>query len=170
MASVTSKFVLAGKTNFTWNLVLSQHMCTIFTEGKDQDMRIESSPFHVDLNFDGKMIQVMFALVMGVPTDTTLSGPTLWIRNLSNKNLDLAKFTVCIRASFQVEESQAADFKNDVVAHNVVLKGHQQKLFEIYKDFPYHPNLSKPTKYQGDLVTLNFELDIEVYKLINVSI
>ena len=181
---VTSSFVSIGTTKLTWKVVLSQDMCTIFDRTEDQDMRMESPPFNMDLNWEGKTTQLMFSLVMGVASlpDVfdgfvvsklshtccdcncwlrTYSGPTLSIRNLGDENVDLAKIVVKRNVFGQVDE-QMREILSDSIEHKIALKRHGQKLVESYKDLS---NCLSFNKYTGDKVIFEFNLNIEVFKL-----
>ena len=115
------------------------------------------------------------------PCQAFCHGPTLSIQNLSDENIDVAKINVQRKLSYKEGMETEIEFKFDEVKHKVALKRHQQKIFEFYKDLKsYKPdwlnqsyNPSWPcdenySKYPGDAVTFNFELDIEVYKLISI--
>ena len=112
----SSCLVPIGNTTFNWKLTLSQDECSIFQHPfQDPDMRFESPTFHVDLNWEGKTTRLMLSLVIGPAlfdrgyhTSTSCckcfyhhssgtspgTGPALFIRNLSEENIDMAKISV----------------------------------------------------------------------------
>ena len=142
-------------------------------------MRIESTPFTMDLNWKGKTTKFMFSLVMGVATEQQYTNPalthpcrecfcgrediplqpTLLIRNLSEEHIDLAKIFVARKVLYE-ESAKITEFKSDSVEHKVTLKRHEQKVFASYKD------LTNFYKYPGDNVTFEFNFKMEVFKVV----
>ena len=160
--------------------MLSEDICTIFNINEDRDVRIESTPFSLDLNYDGKTTKLMFSLVVGVGTQCRYTAPkqthlcnnphcmnedftwqpTLLIRNLRDENIDLAKITVTRNVLCQ-ERNQMTKFRSDSVEHKMTFKRHEQKVFESYKDLT-----SCQHRYPGSHVTFEFKLNFAVYKVV----
>ena len=168
--SASSSLVSVGKTTFNWKLTLSQKQCSIFHHPfQDPTVRFESPTFNIDLfRKEFRYSTLSMSLVMGI-SDTfgnggcTNFGPTVFIRNQSSSSIDLAE--IALKRKVSCQTGQKLDlFKSDENLINITVKGNEQKKVQSFLDLS---NCSAPrSKYAGDFVIFEFDLNMEVFKLV----
>ena len=186
--SATSSLIPIGNGQFKWRLDLSQDQCSIFAYPlQDPDIRFESPTFNMDLKCEGRTTSVALSLVMGpaltgqigVHTSTTCcrcsyipnseprttQGPALFLRNLSDENIDLAN-AVVKRKVWNQTGQQIVLYKTDENKSKISLKRHGQKLVHSYQDLRPLSSVLSDRSYPGDFVIFEFDLNMEVFKLV----
>ena len=179
--AASSSLVSEGKTKFNWKLTLSKKQCSIFQYPfQDPNVRFESPTFNLDLFREGRCYSTLaLSLVMGISDSYGFgehrcckcsggfpdSGPTLFIRNQSNSTIDLAE--IALKRIVSHQTGQKLDlFKSEENLNNITVKGNEQKKVKTFYDLSFSDNPGCKTKYPGDFVIFEFDLNMEVFKLV----